>query len=98
MSRLVNRIAKIAALNERVYQPLTDKSAVRLLSIHSGSAPETLRCDLYPILLADQPPYRHLSYCWGDCEDTCASLCDGQDFAVARSLHEVLIKLRAERA
>ncbi|KAJ4393649.1 hypothetical protein N0V93_002863 [Gnomoniopsis smithogilvyi] len=98
-------------LQEDLYQPLdAAKHETRLLSLHSGSGQEALRCSMKTISVDDSSheDYEALSYCWGaDTRDSSVhvryqlSSINSEErgpmfheVSINKSLHEALTHLR----
>lgn len=72
-----------------------DEAVIRLLKIFPGQAKDKLRCELVYSRLADRPPYKALSYCWGDEQPIVEIECDGCSFLVTPNLASALRAFRS---
>jgi hypothetical protein len=80
------------------YKPL-DLAAfeIRLLTLQppNGANDSVIHCSLDHCFLVEPPPYRALSYCWGDSSDPTEIIMNGLPMLVTRELNRALKQLRA---
>jgi len=80
------------------YTKLPDNSRyIRLLELHPRTlVSDPVRCALHVVCIADNEPYRALSYAWQDKEpeDPVLISCDGQEIEIHANLHRALRQQR----
>jgi hypothetical protein len=85
------------AYNQDLYQDLNqvDKE-IRILDLHQIDTDAYIRCTLRTVSLKSCPPFKALSYVWGDPSDTCLITLDGKEFQVTKNLALALEYARDE--
>lgn len=68
--------------------------AIRLLCLHRGSMPQTIKCTLSTVQLTNVEAYEALSYVWGSEADPETLLLDCHEFSITKNLHSALCALR----
>ncbi|KAH8728550.1 heterokaryon incompatibility protein-domain-containing protein [Phaeosphaeriaceae sp. PMI808] len=78
------------------YQALDHtKREIRLLKLRKSDKPEhELKCEIKTFQLDKVPPYRALSYAWGDPTDTRSLVLGGRHHDVTKNLHAALKVIR----
>jgi hypothetical protein len=74
--------------------PLTDRKAIRLVSIEPGEGEDDIHYTLEVIRSNSAFKYSALSYRWGSPVDTVPIVLEGQTFQVTTNLEAVLLQLR----
>jgi Heterokaryon incompatibility protein (HET) len=81
--------------SSRIYIPLSQLHAIRLVTIKHDPDSDPIRCELHTTNLNECGlEYDALSYCWGSHEDRCEILLNCEVFLVTRSLFEALDRIR----
>lgn len=76
------------------YQPLPLGEWFRLLRVHPGSPGDHLCCELISCSLKDAPPYKALSYVWGNMVMDSEITCSGHSMFVTSNLLQCLRRIR----
>ena len=78
------------------YKPVSQPDGIRCLVLEgaTGAADEPLICRLHHHRLADEPDFEAISYVWGSSQKTHTIICDGQQLAITKNLHTVLLQAR----
>jgi hypothetical protein len=87
-----NTFIIMASIYESV--PLTDRKAIRLVSIEPGEGEDDIHCTLEVIRSNSAFKYSALSYRWGSPSDTVPIVLEGQTFQVTTNLEAALRQLR----
>ncbi|KAI0426556.1 heterokaryon incompatibility protein-domain-containing protein [Xylaria sp. FL1042] len=77
-----------------LYQPITGKTEIRLLTLEPGQPDEEIKCSLVNVKLSWRTRYEALSYTWGDPTVTMPIKLSGHDVEVTSNLHSALKDLR----
>ncbi|KAI1422520.1 heterokaryon incompatibility protein-domain-containing protein [Xylaria sp. FL1777] len=77
-----------------LYQPITRKKEIRLLTLEPGQRDDEVRCSLVNVKLSWRTKYEALSYAWGDPGKTAPIKLSGHDIEVTSNLHSALKDLR----
>jgi hypothetical protein len=78
-------------LGTSIYSQLS-KGQFRLVSLWPSST-SVIRCDMVYASLNNPPPYKAVSYAWGDPADTRQIIMDGDTFDITATLYEALAAL-----
>ncbi|KAI9875834.1 MAG: hypothetical protein M1830_007922, partial [Pleopsidium flavum] len=78
--------------NMKTYQhsPLDDSHSIRLVMILPGQHDEVILCQLFEGHITDCPPYKALSYAWGDPTPIQSIVCDDEEFKITKNLETAL--------
>ncbi|KAH7215250.1 heterokaryon incompatibility protein-domain-containing protein [Fusarium oxysporum] len=89
---------KLAQPNEivenKLYQPITGDTEIRLLILEPGTREDALECQLVNAGLSWRTRFEALSYAWGDDTTKYQLKCSGHDIGVRANLHDALLDLR----
>ncbi|KAI0968672.1 heterokaryon incompatibility protein-domain-containing protein [Xylaria arbuscula] len=77
-----------------LYQPITGKKEIRLLTLEPGQHNDEIKCSLVNVKLSWRTRYEALSYTWGDPTVTVPIKLSGHDIEVTSNLHSALMDLR----
>ncbi|TGJ80421.1 hypothetical protein E0Z10_g8341 [Xylaria hypoxylon] len=77
-----------------LYQPITGKKEIRLLTLEPGQPDDEIQCNLFNVKLSWRTRYEALSYTWGDPQVTTPIKLSGHDVEVTSNLHSALKDLR----
>ncbi|KAI1177351.1 heterokaryon incompatibility protein-domain-containing protein [Nemania sp. FL0916] len=80
-----------------VYDKLPPGRWFRLLHLYPGRPDEPLACSLSSHELASSPPFKAISYTWGDAKDMVTITCCGYSKCVTRNLYLALRRIRSIR-
>jgi Heterokaryon incompatibility protein (HET) len=77
------------------YEPLSNRSEIRVLVLHPGLADQQLQCTLKHVSLDQQPPeYTAISYVWGNPSKMREIRCGNGLLHITNNLDSVLRHLR----
>jgi len=79
------------------YERLPHEKWFRLLHLYPGQLYEPLLCSLFIQELSSSPPFKALSYVWGDANDTLTITCSGYAKSIPRNLYLALRRIRSTR-
>jgi hypothetical protein len=79
------------------YESLPHGKWFRLLHLYPGQLHEPLSCSLFIQELSSSPPFKALSYVWGDANDTLTITCSGYSKSITRNLYLALRRTRSTR-
>ena len=79
---------------QSLYQPITGKTEIRLLTLEPGQRGDEIKCSLANVKLSWRTRYEALSYNWGDPNVTSPIKLSGHDVEVTSNLHSALHDLR----
>ncbi|KAI1081111.1 heterokaryon incompatibility protein-domain-containing protein [Whalleya microplaca] len=84
-----------ASVQRSIYTELPLGRWFRLMTIHPGYVEEALECDLKPVKLDFAPPYKALSYAWGDGTALKTIKCSGAPKLISHNLLQGLRHIRS---
>ncbi|KAI1164195.1 heterokaryon incompatibility protein-domain-containing protein [Nemania serpens] len=77
-----------------LYQPISKKNEIRLLTLEPGQRDDEIRCTLANVRLSWRTKFEALSYTWGDPKNTAPITLSGHEVEVTANLHSALRDLR----